>query len=249
MLNYRFGTCLLFGGDDKDKAIGHLKFAVEDPGHPADRVVLARSCLPPQLPLQGGPGRLSALSGHRDKKELAKASPWMRWNSNAATASTCLSNLKEITVRNKVEVDDTEFFRFYDLSDIGGKIVVTPEELKCSLDKKSNERTLVYLPEQWWRPSISAAWARTVRPVGTSTAPNCCPTAASPPPMKLAGYINTDQDEDYAFMHPDGKTFYFSSKGHNSMGGYDVFRTTYDKGLDAFGRSGEPGLRGEHTGR
>jgi hypothetical protein len=57
--------------------------------------------------------------------------------------------------------------------------------------------------------------------------------------VKLAGYVNTDQDEDFAFLHPDGRTFYFSSKGHNSMGGYDVFRTTYDKGLDAFG----PGRR------
>ncbi len=36
VLNYRFGTCLLFGGTDKDKAIGHLKFAVQDPAIPAD---------------------------------------------------------------------------------------------------------------------------------------------------------------------------------------------------------------------
>ena len=36
-------------------------------------------------------------------------------------------------------------------------------------------------------------------------------------------------------MHPDGRSFYFSSKGHNSMGGYDVFKSTYDKGLDVFG--------------
>ena len=26
-------------------------------------------------------------------------------------------------------------------------------------------------------------------------------------------------------MHPDGKTLYFSSKGHGTMGGYDVFKT------------------------
>ena len=26
----------------------------------------------------------------------------------------------------------------------------------------------------------------------------------------------------------DGKTLYFSSKGHNSMGGYDIFRCSYD---------------------
>jgi len=35
--------------------------------------------------------------------------------------------------------------------------------------------------------------------------------------------INTKYDEGSVFMHPDGETIYFSSKGHNSMGGYDIF--------------------------
>jgi outer membrane protein OmpA-like peptidoglycan-associated protein len=38
--------------------------------------------------------------------------------------------------------------------------------------------------------------------------------------------INTEFDEDAPFIHPDGKTLYFSSKGHSSMGGYDVFKST-----------------------
>ena len=35
--------------------------------------------------------------------------------------------------------------------------------------------------------------------------------------------INTPYDEEGPYLHPDGKTLYFSSKGHNTMGGYDVF--------------------------
>ena len=35
--------------------------------------------------------------------------------------------------------------------------------------------------------------------------------------------INTPYDEEGTFIHPDGFTLYFSSKGHNSMGGYDLF--------------------------
>ena len=35
--------------------------------------------------------------------------------------------------------------------------------------------------------------------------------------------INTEFDENGPFIHPDGSTLYFSSKGHNSMGGYDLF--------------------------
>jgi outer membrane protein OmpA-like peptidoglycan-associated protein len=39
----------------------------------------------------------------------------------------------------------------------------------------------------------------------------------------LGPTINTVYDEYSPFIHPDGITLYFSSKGHNSMGGYDVF--------------------------
>ena len=42
----------------------------------------------------------------------------------------------------------------------------------------------------------------------------------------LGAVINTPYDENGVFMDVDGKTLYFSSKGHNSMGGYDVFKTT-----------------------
>lgn len=35
--------------------------------------------------------------------------------------------------------------------------------------------------------------------------------------------INTPYNEDGPFLHPDGKTLYFSSEGHNSMGGFDIF--------------------------
>jgi len=43
--------------------------------------------------------------------------------------------------------------------------------------------------------------------------------------VKLPNNINTPYDEDGLFMFADGKTLYFSSKGHNSMGGYDIFKT------------------------
>lgn len=41
---------------------------------------------------------------------------------------------------------------------------------------------------------------------------------------RLPENINSKYDEDGIYVHPDGKTIYFSSKGHNSMGGYDVFK-------------------------
>ncbi|MFL5753629.1 MAG: hypothetical protein ACJ76F_09495 [Bacteroidia bacterium] len=41
----------------------------------------------------------------------------------------------------------------------------------------------------------------------------------------MGGEINTSLDEDAPFVHSDGKTLFFSSNGHNTIGGYDIFRS------------------------
>ena len=51
------------------------------------------------------------------------------------------------------------------------------------------------------------------------------PTGAWAKIQPLPPSVNTIYDEESPYLHPDGKTLYFSSKGHNSMGGYDVFKT------------------------
>lgn len=46
----------------------------------------------------------------------------------------------------------------------------------------------------------------------------------------LGSSVNTPFDDDAPFIHHDGKTLYFSSKGHKGMGGFDVFVT--EKNID-----------------
>lgn len=48
-------------------------------------------------------------------------------------------------------------------------------------------------------------------------------------PHILPKEVNTEYDEESPFVHPDGVTLFFSSKGHSTMGGYDVFYTTMTK--------------------
>ncbi len=42
-------------------------------------------------------------------------------------------------------------------------------------------------------------------------------------PVKLSDNINTPQNEESVFIHPDNQTLYFSSEGHPGMGGVDIF--------------------------
>ncbi|MBK7239215.1 MAG: PD40 domain-containing protein [Flavobacteriales bacterium] len=232
-LNYLFGTCILFGGADKEKAIGHLKYATDFPAIPTMAWYWLGRAYHLNYRFKDAQTAYQRFVGTGDRKALEKW-PVEALQQQCRNGEKLLSNLKEIKVRNKVEVNDVDFFRFYDLSDIGGKIVVMPEELKTSYDKKKELRSLVYLPDRGGTFYFGSYGkdGKTGLDIYRSELVN----GSYASPVKLAGYINTDQDEDFAFLHPDGKTFYFSSKGHSSMGGYDVFRASFDKGLDAFGR-------------
>ena len=50
----------------------------------------------------------------------------------------------------------------------------------------------------------------------------------------LGATINTPEDEEGPFLHADGRTMYFSSKGHETMGGFDIFKSLYDAGTGNF---------------
>lgn len=52
------------------------------------------------------------------------------------------------------------------------------------------------------------------------------------PAKNIGSVINTKFDEDGAFIDYDGKTLYFSSKGHKGMGGYDIYKTIYNEETD-----------------
>ena len=55
--------------------------------------------------------------------------------------------------------------------------------------------------------------------------------------VNLGDSVNTAFDEDAPFIHADGKTLFFSSKGRSSMGGYDVFKASLNPSDSLFKRT------------
>ncbi len=47
-------------------------------------------------------------------------------------------------------------------------------------------------------------------------------------PQNIGNVVNSEYNEDYPFFHQETSTLYFSSKGHNSMGGLDLFKSKWD---------------------
>lgn len=48
--------------------------------------------------------------------------------------------------------------------------------------------------------------------------------------VNMGPSVNTMYGEEGVFVHPDGKTIYFSSQGFKTMGGYDVFKIVFENG-------------------
>ncbi|MGB0525579.1 MAG: OmpA family protein [Flammeovirgaceae bacterium] len=60
---------------------------------------------------------------------------------------------------------------------------------------------------------------------------------------KLSAYVNSPYDDDAPFVTADGKELYFSSRGHNTIGGFDIFRCVWDEKRGMWGPAqnvGEP---------
>lgn len=47
-------------------------------------------------------------------------------------------------------------------------------------------------------------------------------------PFKMGPEINTEYHEDFPYLSTDGVTLYFSSEGHNTMGGFDLFKSVWN---------------------
>lgn len=231
--NFKYGTCLIHGEEDKEKAVSFLQFATKAGSIPNAAWYFYGKALHLNYRFSEALTAYGKYQEKASKKEILEL-PVAADLKAAQNGLGLLSELKDISVLDKVEASQKEFFRYFDLSEIGGKILVTPEELLTNLDKKKGANSLVHYPEHSDAVFYSSYGkdASTGRDIYRSY---IMPDGNFSEPQKVAGYVNTDQDEEYAFMHPDGKNLYFCSKGHNSMGGYDVFKSTYDEKSDVFG--------------
>ncbi|RSK50398.1 hypothetical protein EI291_06250 [Hymenobacter rigui] len=57
------------------------------------------------------------------------------------------------------------------------------------------------------------------------------------PAKTIGNAVNTAYDDDSPYLSRDGKTLYFSSRGHNTMGGYDIFKSEWDSVGRKWGRA------------
>src|SRR5688500_4426140 len=115
----------------------------------------------------------------------------------------------------------------YNLKNFGGRLLLKPKEFKTAIDKKKKEKSVFYLPGKYDEIYYSSYGVDGKNGKDIYKTKKISERKWSKP-ENIGAPFNTKYDEDYPYMHPSGKIFYFCSKGHSSMGGYDVFKSVLD---------------------
>ncbi len=220
--NYKYGVCLLYAKENKEKPLPYLSFALGKEDVDDD--------------IYYHLGKAYHLN-YRFDEAIAQYNIFKQKKSKTSTklevdlqikqcenGKSLLRNVTDLTVIEKKELNSSEYFRAYDLNKIAAKLVVKPDELKTPFDIKKKDQSTVVI-RQTSQEIYYSSYGTDGKNGRDIFKISKLPNFTWGQPVNLGPNINTIYDEDFPYITPDGKTLYFCSKGHNSMGGYDVFKS------------------------
>lgn len=229
--NYKYGTCLLYNSRKKQDALKYLEFATANPSVDPEAFYFM--------------GKAYHLSYQFDEAirfyNLYKTSVNGKTRADlevdlqiamCGNGKQLLKNITDIIVLEKKEYVSSTFYKLYDLSEFGGDILVSYGE-QTKLDKKKNHVPIIHFPTNAQTIFFSSYGDNESQGKQIYVKRRLKEGGWSAPEL-VRGSVNTKFDEDFPYMHPNGEFLYFSSKGHNSMGGYDVFKARYDAATNSF---------------
>jgi len=232
LYNYRFGVCTLFGDrKDKKKPIRYLSYAA-----------LSMTDNPELFYNLG-------LAFHQNQEfanamkyynlYLAKLAPNAPERAkilekvNACVNGLTLEHKHLISeIISKSEFQKDNFHRAYKSEDLNGSLVIKPDMFKSGKEKKSGEQSFVFISEPrtvlYYSGYDDDANSKDIFKVELNEKGDWGK------PEKISEIINTPFDEDYPVLTDYGTTLYFCSEGHNSLGGFDIFKAKLDTASNTF---------------
>ncbi len=227
--NYRLGVCMIYSFEDKEKPIRYLEYASTKPE--VDKEVLYYLAKAYHLNYRFD----DAILKYKEYKKVASSAKAAKLQVDrqiemCKNGKLLLRNLSDLIVTDKKEMSREDFFRAYDVTGLGGKLLVKPEDkqFKSALDKKKKETSVIFSSTSTSQLFFSSYGddASKGKDIYTIKRKD---NGEWTTPQNLGAPVNTEYDEDFPFLHPNGKVLYFCSKGHNSMGGYDIFKSTWNE--------------------
>ena len=233
--NYRLGVCMLYASDEKERSITFLEFATKNKDVEKEAFFFLAKAYHLNYRFDDAIGQYLAYKKMASSAKIEKFQV-DRQIEMCNNGKTLLRYITDLPVLGKTEIGREDFFRSYDISEIGGKILVKPDEkeFRTALDKKKKETSILYLAANSNQIYFSSYGDNEQNGKDIFLMKKTA-SGEWDKPQKVGNVINTKYDEDFPFLHPNGKVMYFCSKGHNSMGGYDIFKTTLNQESNLWG--------------
>jgi len=224
--NYTFGVSLLYGDKrDTEKPVRYLEFAAKGlPDNPEVHYYLG-------VAYHINYRFAEAIKEYRLFLNMAKAALQRSFDaghkiSMCENGISLLNTINDLYILEKKEVPLKNFYRSYNISDFSGKFLFKPFEIKSKVDKKMDDHSIVFFSDTN-RVIYFSSYGNNRKGSKDIYRSVKLSDGSWNLPEKLDTVINTAYDEDYPYLLPDGRTLYFCSKGHNSMGGYDIFKPVF----------------------
>lgn len=145
-----------------------------------------------------------------------------------------INSPKPIEVISKKSVKQQLLHTAYGSLDINAKFLLAPDDMVSAKDKKEGFQPVMYLNKK--KTAIYfASYGENGENGKDIFLMKKLPNNTWSEPINLGGVVNSLGDEDYPFLTEDGKTLYFCSTQHGSMGGYDIFKSTWDEQNQTWG--------------
>ena len=135
-----------------------------------------------------------------------------------------LKNPKALNIIMANRFSMSKFYNNYELQSRTGGFF-TDEALQSKIDKKNNFIPMYYFARGDSIKFFASYGATTNKDIYFSRK---IVADLWSPATKILGEINTSLDEDYPFFDAQKGVLYFSSMGHNSIGGYDLFQVKFN---------------------
>lgn len=225
-LNYRFGVCLLYA--DRSDTYAPIKYLKKAMNQVADPDIYYHLAYAYHINYYF-PAAISLYKEYQQKtgKKENKSFEVDRKIEMCQNGMKMMHSVKDLFVLEKSEVSRNEFFRSYDLHDFGSRIIKKPEEFLTKEDKKKGQGSFVFFNPKA-KNLYYSAYSSANRKQKDIFFRRKLPEGGWGNAQKLPETINTPYDDDYPVLMPDGKTLFFSSKGHNTIGGFDIFKAVFN---------------------
>ena len=224
--NYFVGRCILFAKQDFEESIQYLKFASVR-NVPFDVYFYLGLAYLFTYQFEDAIANFKWFEKSGSKKELRQLEV-SNYTSMAQNGLYLIKYYQEPQVYKKENAYKGDFYASYKIKDLEGRFFDRYRYLNHKRDSLS-EQSIIFVPNFMEENEVLYFSAKNKKRSDYDIFRiTRLPDNSWSDPENLGDVINTPFDESYPFIHADGTTLYFASKGHYSMGGYDLYRSSWN---------------------